>query len=73
MFAKNLYMAFSKSENFNANVAKLRIARINPRKFAKFAYLRYSRSKAPKLSSDFEKTMRTYAAGRFSGENDLVL
>jgi len=41
----------------NANYANQRMTRINPRKFAKFAYSWHSRSKPAGLSSDFGKTM----------------
>jgi hypothetical protein len=50
-----------------ANAANLRtlalparagVTQINPRKFANFAYSRYSRSKSATLSSDFEKACR---------------
>ncbi|MBV6396257.1 MAG: hypothetical protein HFACDABA_01855 [Anaerolineales bacterium] len=46
-------MAFS-----NASYTNQRMTRINPRKFAKFAYSWHSRSKPAGLSSDFEKTIK---------------
>ncbi|MBV6397382.1 MAG: hypothetical protein HFACDABA_02996 [Anaerolineales bacterium] len=54
----NLLLWLSQSRRFiNASYANQRITRINPRKFAKFAYSWHSRSKPAGLSSDFEKTI----------------
>ncbi len=44
-------------EILNENAANLRVAQINPWKFAKFAHSPFSRSKTADLSGDFEKTM----------------
>jgi len=54
---------FFQSRRFlNASYANQRMTRINPGKFAKFAYSWHSRSKPAGLPSDFGKTMKSQYA-----------